>query len=143
MVTYVYFIQNGKHGSIKIGVAANIEQRICEMQTGNPFELRLIASMEFSSRKQAIGVETVLHKKFRRHHVRGEWFSPKINLGSISAACKRGGHKISELIEHEVIYESANDKIKRLEREIRRLKGRVEDLNDENEELMEVINSKY
>lgn len=69
---YVYFIRAS--GFVKIGVAKNPSKRLCEIQVGNPHELSLVGSLPCASNKHARKLERFLHRSFRAHRVRGEWF---------------------------------------------------------------------
>ena len=82
---YVYFIQEGRgnHGHIKIGVSNNVNNRLDSLQTGNPRKLTLMASIKCRSINDAYRLEKKLHKKFKPHRVRGEWFSGLIKLNAI------------------------------------------------------------
>lgn len=77
---FVYFVQAGKRGAIKIGIARNIERRILSMQTGNAYELHLLAAIPCKSRAQAKDFEGRLHRFFGRQKIRGEWFMNNINV---------------------------------------------------------------
>lgn len=71
----VYFIQAGESGPIKIGEADDVPQRLRELQTGNPEELRLLGLLAWRP-----GLEVDLHCRFYLEHVRGEWFRPAPEL---------------------------------------------------------------
>jgi hypothetical protein len=73
----VYFIQKNS-GAVKIGVSSDLESRIKTLQTGNSEQLKIIAKLPFTSRKQAYDFEKFLHKKFEKHKLSGEWFKGKI-----------------------------------------------------------------
>ena len=81
---YVYFIrQEGKGNQpIKVGFSLNPDERIKNLQTGNPNRLYLGASVPCDSEDGARELEKTLHwllkKKYRKLH--GEWF---IIYGSI------------------------------------------------------------
>ncbi len=71
----IYFI-GSESGHVKIGYTySNVFTRLASLQTGCPFELKLIKTIGGNSIH-----ETSLHKKFKRFHLRGEWFhlSPEI-----------------------------------------------------------------
>ena len=101
---YVYLIKSGtgKRAPIKIGVAAEPEKRILDLQVGNPSLLTLISKIKASSRKNAEHIEYTLHRYFGYAHIRGEWFrGDKINLakafkcigqGLVSEGVKTGIH---------------------------------------------------
>lgn len=67
--SFVYFIQSGEHGPVKIGLAQDPLRRMAELQTGNPEDLFL---RHVVPGKRAD--EGKLHHRFREARVRGEWF---------------------------------------------------------------------
>lgn len=75
--TYVYFIQEklGELAPVKIGVAKNPEVRLAELQIGNPRKLILLTQIGPVSQKRAYHLEKQLHRKLKRHKLRGEWFT--------------------------------------------------------------------
>lgn len=66
----VYFIQEPVTQSVKIGRAINVDGRMREIQACCPTELRLLATAD-----GGIVFESVLHRLFNSHRVRGEWFA--------------------------------------------------------------------
>jgi len=77
---YVYFIRAGNRGAIKIGWAINVKRRMAAMQTGNAFELKLLAVIPCQSKDHAIHTEKQMHKFFKRQNIRGEWFQGNIDF---------------------------------------------------------------
>lgn len=75
---YVYFIQIGQKGLIKIGVATNVEARLKNLQTANPDKLNVIAKIGCKSKLDAYTLENDLHKKFSYLRKNGEWFYPRL-----------------------------------------------------------------
>ncbi len=76
---YIYFIQCGhKRNPIKIGVAINVSRRLKELQTGNPYKLKILDIYECKSRSHAYDLEARLHKTFKKKRMEGEWFNYKI-----------------------------------------------------------------
>jgi hypothetical protein len=69
MNDYVYFIQEGDAGNVKIGRAIDPVGRMATLQTGNPNHLTLIATIKGGDKERA------LHAKFKRYHINGEWFA--------------------------------------------------------------------
>lgn len=67
----VYFIQCGTGGPIKIGIASDVNKRLGSLQTGHHEQLHLLAHIEAYER-----FEAMLHKRFKRGLIRGEWFKP-------------------------------------------------------------------
>lgn len=71
-LVHVYFIQDEASRSIKIGSALNIEKRLRAFQTAWHSPVRLLGSIP---EPIGGGLERTLHRTFKRHRVRGEWFS--------------------------------------------------------------------
>ena len=69
---YVYLMKIGDRA--KIGKARDPAQRLKELQTGNPFALKLIGCIRCLSDGHAFEIEKALHAKFRNQRIRGEWF---------------------------------------------------------------------
>jgi len=67
--SFVYFIQAGQTGPIKIGVAYDPVERLAELQVGNHEELRIVG-LQLGTPSD----EQLLHKEFASNHIRGEWF---------------------------------------------------------------------
>lgn len=63
----VYFVRSGK--LIKIGFTKDLEGRVSRLQTGSPYDLQLLASIDGTRRD-----EQALHSRFANLNVRGEWF---------------------------------------------------------------------
>jgi hypothetical protein len=66
---YVYFIQSGPDGPVKIGLSNNPGRRLPQLQTGNPDELQLRHVLPGGH-----SVEERLHRRFEPARIRGEWF---------------------------------------------------------------------
>ena len=58
-------------GLVKIGKANNPEMRAKVLATGTPYELRLLASMDWPDE-----IERLIHAAFRDLRRTGEWFHP-------------------------------------------------------------------
>jgi len=71
MKGYVYFIQAGQNGPIKIGYTKNYKARIQFGQTFNHNKLRFLKIIQAD-----ISLESELHRKFSKYRIRGEWFEP-------------------------------------------------------------------
>lgn len=85
---YIYFIRErlGELAPVKIGKSDNPWFRMKELQCGNSRHLVIAALMGPFSPRQATHLEKQMHDKFKRHHLRGEWFSGVVlwQLGDIS-----------------------------------------------------------
>jgi hypothetical protein len=75
MANVVYFVQSGEGGPIKIGWAADFAARLAVMQTGNPVELVVLATVPGSR-----AAERELHARFASLRIRREWFRPEAEL---------------------------------------------------------------
>ena len=79
MKSYVYAIQD-EHRFVKIGKANNVNDRLRDLQVGNPEELRLVGIIECQNESHAIRLEKFLHTEYANYRYRGEWFHASKNL---------------------------------------------------------------
>ena len=69
----VYLIHQSGTQFIKIGYCrGKVQTRIDSLQTGNPFELKLLSCFESNNPQLE---ESHYHHLFRIFHFRGEWFA--------------------------------------------------------------------
>ena len=72
----LYLITDGKFH--KIGITnRSIQVRIKQLQTGNPYELKLIKVVNCGSEKHAQEMEKFYHNKYYEYRMQGEWFDFK------------------------------------------------------------------
>lgn len=71
--TYVYFLQSGDGGLIKIGKANDVKKRIAEIQRMSPVPLNVLCMIQC---KNAYQLESSIHNRFMRYRRHGEWFEP-------------------------------------------------------------------
>ncbi len=74
----IYFIQAGENGPIKIGRADNPQERLKQLQTANPYELKMLwveNTLDTLGQSEA-EYELELHQLFKLLKIRGEWFKP-------------------------------------------------------------------
>ena len=83
MMSYVYFFTDD-HGHIKIGKANDVYLRLCELQTGNPYKLRILLSVQMKNETSAYQLEQALHKRFYLDRMEGEWFHEENILQMLS-----------------------------------------------------------
>lgn len=69
---YLYIIRAVNTGHVKIGVSTNPFSRLKELQTSNPYTLKI--SLIFDTDEQAFKLEKKLHSFFNKSKMRGEWF---------------------------------------------------------------------
>lgn len=86
----VYFISDGKF--VKIGVAASLPNRIKQLQTGNPRKLYAMFIIGTKTQKEALKVESDLHKIFSEKQCIGEWFD--ITESDIKKVCRKIGYPL-------------------------------------------------
>jgi hypothetical protein len=72
---WIYFVQAGPGGPIKVGWTLDIEQRLGSLRVDNPEELTLLATAH-----GGLDVEQRLHQIFESTRIRGEWFRPSPKL---------------------------------------------------------------
>ena len=70
---YLYFIVCNNE-FVKIGITNNLDNRIKEMQTGNPYKLKIGAYIPNISKT----LERKIHKMFSQYRQNGEWFDIKV-----------------------------------------------------------------
>lgn len=66
---YLYLIKCQQF--YKIGIANDVQSRLAQLSTGNPFDLEVLAVYGFEN---AEPVERAIHQKFANSRRRGEWF---------------------------------------------------------------------
>lgn len=67
---YLYLIKCQQF--YKIGITNDVESRLAQLSTGNPFELEVLAVYGFAN---AQAVENTMHQRFANTQQRGEWFA--------------------------------------------------------------------
>ena len=78
----LYIIHTDNSDLFKIGITKNINQRIKQFETGNPFEFTLY---EFFETENCRELESLLHKKLKGNRYRKEWF--RLNAEELTQAC--------------------------------------------------------
>jgi hypothetical protein len=82
---YVYFVQMGDDGPIKIGFATDVQARITTLQTSSPHELVLRKVVPGTVAK-----EREFHQRFAQTRLKGEWFKPSSALSEVIGQEKGG-----------------------------------------------------
>lgn len=72
---YVYFIQSGGDGPIKIGCSVDFIQRMNSLKYWSPYPLKILATA-----RGGLGDERAIHNKFLSIRLHGEWFAPTKEL---------------------------------------------------------------
>jgi len=68
---YVYIIKMKDFKIYKIGKSSSLYHRLKSLQTSSPFDLDLLAYSEY---KNIDKQESMLHERFEKYHIRGEWY---------------------------------------------------------------------
>lgn len=89
---YVYFVQAGEGGPIKIGIGADPDERLHAMQIGNHAELFLLAAIPGTA-----AMERELHERFAAGRIRGEWF--EASTPGLRAEIVRATHLEAALVD--------------------------------------------
>lgn len=66
---FLYFMQNGEKGPIKIGITFNVQRRLVQAQTFNYQPINLLGYIPGNQ-----SIETALLKRFSPYRILGEWF---------------------------------------------------------------------
>ncbi len=85
MSSVVYFIQQGTMGPVKVGFSENLSNRLSSLQTGNPYELRVLLSHPGDE-----ALEHTIHAHLHKHRLQGEWFQPCADIVEIVLALRSG-----------------------------------------------------
>ena len=72
---YIYFVQAGEKGPVKVGLSKNPMSRVKQLQTSNPHTLKLLGIIPGDRE-----TEEMIHDKFEDHRLEGEWFEPTNEL---------------------------------------------------------------
>lgn len=72
-VWYVYFIQQGDNGPVKIGRSHDVAKRLVTLQIGCPDRLHIRYAQPAMSY-----TESILHERFAEFRVQGDWFKPEV-----------------------------------------------------------------
>lgn len=61
---------------VKLGRAASLRQRISEIQTGCPYDIRRVVACDVLDEYEGGMREAQMHELYGQHRLRGEWFDP-------------------------------------------------------------------
>lgn len=73
MTRYIYLLsaEFDDKTLYKIGISHNVERRIKELQTGNPY--KIVLKEKFKT-PYAFKIEAALHRRYKIDNIKGEWF---------------------------------------------------------------------
>lgn len=85
---FLYIIAQERSNFIKIGVTADIDARLAQLQTGNPQRLVIVRLFLLKDLTAAVRLEQLFHQRYQQLRVQGEWFrvSPMDLLSDINFA---------------------------------------------------------
>jgi hypothetical protein len=66
---------DGCRAPVKVGVATDVGKRLEQLQSGNPYELRVWDFILLPNRDAALLAEQAFHTEQSSERLRGEWFS--------------------------------------------------------------------
>jgi hypothetical protein len=76
----MYVISSNPAGPIKLGISADPDQRIKELQTGHPEPLTVYYREPIDKERVRL-YERLLHRDNRHHRSKGEWFNLSVEQG--------------------------------------------------------------
>ncbi len=77
---FIYFVLNADSNAIKIGKARDLGKRLKSLQTSSPATLQLLKAIQVNCEKEAVEMESKLHRKFTHLRITGEWFRAEKEL---------------------------------------------------------------
>ena len=69
--TYIYIME--ANDTFKVGIGKCPSKRLKQLQTGNPYRLKLLKSFEIDTLRRARLIEKLIHRKLELK-LKGEWF---------------------------------------------------------------------
>ena len=78
MTRYIYLLECEfpDKSLYKIGISNKVERRVKQLQTGNPYQIKLL--LKFKT-PYAFKIEAALHREHKIDNVNGEWFDIDIS----------------------------------------------------------------
>jgi len=76
-MSFIYIIRCDNQNLFKIGISNNVDKRLKQLQTGNPYKLKCIYKIK-SLEIKASKIEATIHqflKEANKKHVLNEWFN--------------------------------------------------------------------
>lgn len=104
----IYFIQCGENGPIKIGQSDNPEERMAQLQTACPYELKMLWVY-----KNSDWTEIAIHGEFSHERIRGEWYHPSQSILSFIEEVLVNSYAVETFREGEIfIYEHLSGELR-------------------------------
>jgi len=70
----VYVIGWSEGGPMKVGITDKIDKRIAQLQTGNPYKLKVFHTVPCDTRSESSEIESWTHARLGGFRLHGEWF---------------------------------------------------------------------
>jgi T5orf172 domain len=70
---FMYVIAANSEGPVKLGISADPDQRVRELQTGHPEPLKVLHREPVDTERVRL-FERLLHRDNNHHRLHGEWF---------------------------------------------------------------------
>jgi hypothetical protein len=80
MFMYVISTSENDQGPVKLGISADPDQRVRELQTGHPELLQVYYRESIEADRVRI-YERLLHRDNHHHRLKGEWFDLTVEQG--------------------------------------------------------------
>jgi predicted GIY-YIG superfamily endonuclease len=135
---YVYLIGT-EPGNKKIGIASKPNQRLRQIQTGNPEKLEIFFTHRVSSKELAKSIESAAHRDLAKFRLKGEWFDVSIDIGKkaiIEAAdpsikkAHTEAERIARIQELRTILQRNQEENKVITTEMKRLRDSLDELSN-------------
>ena len=89
-MSYVYIITVEGQNLSKIGISVSPRTRLCQLQTGSPFKMRLVCTVATPSQREARKLERSFHSVMADRRTNGEWFALTANDALLMMAANVG-----------------------------------------------------
>ena len=134
---YIYFITDGE--AIKIGKTNNVKNRLRVLQTAQPRELKCVKVIECEE-DNVDRVEQSLHTKFKKAHIRGEWFDFTEDIKSYLGCAAFPVYKEREIVnKNDQLIEELREKIKNTEAQCDFWKGQAEFYSEQFSKMLHIF----
>ena len=79
-MTFIYIIRCEKQNLFKIGISCDPEKRCKQLQTGNPFNLKIMYNFKINEKYKikACKIEKTIHdylRNVKNNYMKNEWFT--------------------------------------------------------------------
>jgi hypothetical protein len=91
--TWLYVIRSAA-GPVKVGISSDVDKRLRQLQTGQPFGMTVQGTAGPMSRDMAVRVEGCVHTLLGERRCRGEWFDATID--HVCEALARAAESVGE-----------------------------------------------